>query len=506
MKKESRPSSEISATFNGLPSDSFVLRYHGVLLKHALKYANTVEAAEDLVQDAYLFLVRSGMELETDLDVLRYLKWKIRLLAVDVWRLAGSKVERVSEPLPEEHRFSTSEAGGGIEPESTIMRAEQTAVVSLALSRVPARQRYLLLESSRDELATDDLALRMNLSQGALRQLLLRARKSFVRELQTVSEEKGYEVHEILPSSFRHRFFAKGVATLSIALVALAGSLTLMFMTGSFNDAQTSLRAETDPASELTAAPDSAESDGADLSIITDEKFKSVDTGVNEPDELLAGIAGDLPLGDNEAAQASSKGTSVSEAGWQLPAGTTPALEVALAPELSPSEEELSTLKTILLESVRQEVVPVIGQTITQVNASACQLDFGSSLQVIACSFAGASINAAWRETTSPDFAEIFFLDFVTDSTTYVIAPRSTLVISSQGASEEVKLVNIFGSDISVGDLGGNFGSAVVQHQDFSDAVLFLSMEIATHSRELVNVEAKLVSRETYLEWVRNVS
>lgn len=120
---------------------SIYVRFRPHLERHAKRYLSNPIQAEEIVQGAFLYLMTTLPEMDSELGVLKFLKWKIKLLSFDVLRSASSNRE-VS--LPEQIDYATDD------PEFTadLERAEDNAVIRMALARLNPRQQEALVASA----------------------------------------------------------------------------------------------------------------------------------------------------------------------------------------------------------------------------------------------------------------------------------------------------------------------------------------------------------------------
>ena len=200
------------------------VRFRPHLMNHARRYTREVSQAEEVVQEAFLYLMTSLPELDSELGVLRYLRWKVKNLSIDAIRrksIAASKVQAESnQSFLEEHGSESSpEPGEGIEA------AEDAAVVRLALARLNANQQQALIYDVIEEQSNADAAAQMKMEAGAFRQLLYRSRKSFKRELLQILAERGLSVEDFLKGRKYLTTFS-GVAMLMLGLSLLPHSMT----------------------------------------------------------------------------------------------------------------------------------------------------------------------------------------------------------------------------------------------------------------------------------------
>ena len=115
-------------------------------------------------------------ELDSEIGVLRFLKWKVRLLCLDVMRASGkayvANLDDVAEPVSADPEVS-----------SYLEQQDDAAVLRLALSKLNPRHREVLLASIYEEKSTEQIAAQVGLSENATRQLIFRARAAFKKAL-----------------------------------------------------------------------------------------------------------------------------------------------------------------------------------------------------------------------------------------------------------------------------------------------------------------------------------
>lgn len=172
---------EISAAFTRL-------RPH--LVSCAKKYVSGYEA-EEVVQDSFLYVLSALPELKGDDALIKFLKWKTKMLCLDIKR---SKASQLEHSVDDFSYFESSSPG----VDSEIERAEDSAVVRLALAKLNPRHREALIYSVYEEASVSDIAGRMALTENSTRQLLFRARAAFRRALVGEAETQGKSMNEIL--------------------------------------------------------------------------------------------------------------------------------------------------------------------------------------------------------------------------------------------------------------------------------------------------------------------
>lgn len=147
-------------------------RFRPHLERHARRFLSNPSQVDEVVQDAFLYLMVTLPELDSELGVLRFMKWKVRLLCLDVIRASGrayiNNIDDIAEP-----ESSEPEVGSELE------HIEDAAIVRLALSKLNPRHREVLLASMYEEKSAAEIAAQVGLSENATRQLIFRARAAF---------------------------------------------------------------------------------------------------------------------------------------------------------------------------------------------------------------------------------------------------------------------------------------------------------------------------------------
>ena len=197
---------------------SIYVRFRPHLERHARRYLSNQMQAEEVVQDAFLYLMTSLPELDSELGVLKFLKWKIRLLALDVLRSSSAKRE-IAVPDHEDYTAESEELHAELE------RAEDSAVIQMALAKLNPRQREALVASVYQEKSSEDVAIQLGLSPNAARQLVFRAKNAFKRALVGEAETQGKSVGQILSIAAKKAAFeAKENAVKVGAFLVLAAA------------------------------------------------------------------------------------------------------------------------------------------------------------------------------------------------------------------------------------------------------------------------------------------
>jgi RNA polymerase sigma-70 factor (ECF subfamily) len=226
-------------------------RFRPHLERHARKFLRSQHQVDEVVQDAFLYLMVTLPELDSEIGVLRFLKWKVRLLCLDVIRASGraiiNNIDEIAEPASKD-----DEVGSEME------HVEDAAIVRLALSKLNPRHREVLLASMYEEKSTREIASQVGLSENATLQLIFRARAAFKKALLGADvDTAGMSVSAILSVAARKAAEeAKKVSAQAMVFV-----LFMVLAVGAFvnfgNRNQQAVIAEADR-SPATSAPSSS--------------------------------------------------------------------------------------------------------------------------------------------------------------------------------------------------------------------------------------------------------
>lgn len=202
---------------------SIYVRFRPHLERHARKFLQNPSQVEEVVQDAFLYLMTTLPGLDSELGVLKFLKWKVRLLSLDVIRLNS----RYNMASLEEQPEIANEAP---ELSQDLERADDAAIVALALAKLHPRHREVLIASIYEEKSNEVVASQLGLTENATRQLLFRARSSFKKALIGEADTQGMSASQLLSLAARKaaRESGKYASAAGAFLLALAVSLGVL--------------------------------------------------------------------------------------------------------------------------------------------------------------------------------------------------------------------------------------------------------------------------------------
>ena len=289
------------------------VRFHPHVLRQAKRYLTNHSQAEEVTQDAFLYLMTSLPEVDSEVGVLKLLKWKVRFLALD---LIKSNSQVSFAPIDDQPELSIDDSALSLELE----RADDAAIVALALAKLEPRQREALVASLYEEKSYSQVAAQLGLNENATRQLLFRAKAAFKKALVGEAETKGLTVSQIISVAARKASKEAGkyislasgfvlVLAISIGVLPNLGTaptqLTADAPVTAINppatEAESVEEAYTEPSDNLASEPQQALADGS--SEVTDAMTTQLTSGTNPQ---LAQAAADTAGGQSIAANESS--------------------------------------------------------------------------------------------------------------------------------------------------------------------------------------------------------
>lgn len=164
------------------PEAAFVLlveRQSRFVFNVAYAVLRNAEDAEDVVQDTFLKLFRSG--------AWKQMRDERGFLARAAWRLAVGKARPMRFVPQSESREIISEEDS---PEKACLLSERSRTIHRLIDTLPEKLRRPLALSSIEEMTTPEIAGVMDLPEGTVRRLLMEAR-TLLKEKITRMEARG---------------------------------------------------------------------------------------------------------------------------------------------------------------------------------------------------------------------------------------------------------------------------------------------------------------------------
>jgi len=265
---------------------SIYLRFRPHLERHARRFLSNPSQVDEVVQDAFLYLMVSLPELDSEIGVLRFLKWKTRLLALDVIRASGrayiNSIDDVQEPASDDPEISSS-----------LEQQDDAAVVKLALSKLNPRHREVLIASMYEEKSTEQIAAQVGLSENATRQLIFRARAAFKKALIGDVDTTGMSAAAILSVAARKAASeGKKVGAAALTLIALVVMSLTVFPNLNRAPSDQMAEAPANPGSSESSNQNSTDASGTELEIAPTPDNGVVDQSAGEADANTSATPG----------------------------------------------------------------------------------------------------------------------------------------------------------------------------------------------------------------------
>lgn len=242
---------------------SIYIRFRPHLERHARRFLVNPSQVEEVVQDAFLYLMTTLPELDSEIGVLKFLKWKTRLLALDVIRVNSRASIAPIDDVPE---MAAKLDDFNLELE----RADDAAIVALAMAKLNPRHREALIATLYEEKSQEVVAAQMGLSENALRQLLFRARAAFKKALVGEAETQGKSISQILSIAARKaaaesgKYLSAAGAFLLVLAVSFGLLPNLSFNSPSNEVAEAPIQQEAEPQDSGEASENQAPSQASE--------------------------------------------------------------------------------------------------------------------------------------------------------------------------------------------------------------------------------------------------
>lgn len=149
-----------------------------VLYRFAWRMTGSPSAAEDLVHDSFIALLRNPAAFDRDRGTLRSF-----LLGI-TRNLALKRARR-------ERTFSDLEDDDAVTPSIDIAGRERAAIIAEAIAVLPPLQRDVLILAEYEDLTLDEICRAVDAELPAVKSRLHRARENLKRMLRPLLETKG---------------------------------------------------------------------------------------------------------------------------------------------------------------------------------------------------------------------------------------------------------------------------------------------------------------------------
>lgn len=425
---------------------SIYVRFLPHLERHARKFLVNPSQVEEVVQDAFLYLMTTLPELDSELGVLKFLKWKVRLLCLDVIR---SNSKTTISPIEAQPDLVAEQ----VDVSERLERADDAAVVSLALAKLQPRHREALIATLYEEKSTEVVAAQMGLTENAFRQLLFRARSSFKKALVGEAETQGRSISEILSIA------ARKAAQESGKIISAAGAFLLVLAVSigvlpnlSFTPAEEQLSL---PMSSQAPQP-AQESPTEEDSPVSEAPLSAEPQEPEQAPEPEAAIAIELE---------SSATTSAPES-------------VSVEAAAGVQEDERDIIEEFMLSALDAQALRTLSSSqLGEVSASS----LNSSGTLVVSNGTGLVANVAYDLDSETGIQHVWVGISYQDHE-FVAVPRVDLAEKITDDSGNIKL-RYLASDFLIGDVKGQFDFITTDKAVFSSGALRLEINLDSQGR-----------------------
>ena len=435
---------------------SIYVRFRPHLERHAKRFLVNPSQVEEVVQDAFLYLMTTLPELDSELGVLKFLKWKTRLLALDVIR-ANSRASFA--PIDGQPEIAARDEEIGIDLE----RADDAAIVALALAKLQPRHREALIATLYEEKASEVVAAQMGLNENAFRQLLFRARSAFKKALVGEAETAGLRASEILSIAARKAAKESGKYISAAGAFLLVLAISVGVLPNLSQPAQEQLSA-IQPTSTVDPTP-VAEPE-ADAGISANGEGSETES----TPENLSGDSGQVssePVAQLAATVAAENSTGAA----------SPSVILSNPEPSQPDQSDRALLEDFLLTTLNADAVRSLsGNSSGQVLSSTQGL-------VSFSNGSGLTANVAYDLSTEQGIQYTWFT-LTLDGLDFAAVPRVWYAEKIETESGIQKLSYI-GTDLLVGDTGGELGFITSNKSALSTGALRMEIVVSSDGQVL---------------------
>jgi RNA polymerase sigma factor (sigma-70 family) len=435
---------------------SIYVRFRPHLERHAKRFLVNPSQVEEVVQDAFLYLMTTLPELDSEVGVLKFLKWKTRLLSLDVIR---SNSRASIAPIDDVPEMEAKVDDFNLELE----RADDAAIVALAMAKLQPRHREALIATLYEEKSQEAVAAQMGLSENALRQLLFRARTSFKKALVGEAETAGKSISEIFSIAARKAAAESGkyISAAGAFLLVLAIAIGVVPNLGA---GTTQNLAEGTAPTQEASAPQTTEPDLSSEEPVAQPTSPEVTPEAQANTESNSGVESEPSTVSAEPATQTVSAPSTSIV-------IAPAVDVTPIAEPTPQTTALPTLSDADFASILNTDVSQAG--IYAASKAAAFSDFfqGDSIEI----FGGTGISAfVYVNPTTLKLENAMFQMWIDGNRYYAIARNSS--VSNLGLTLSYK-----GSDFYVVDDKGR----VFDSSPLADAIAYVNLSIDSQGKPL---------------------
>lgn len=156
-----------------------VEKYQSMVFSIAVGFVHVRQDAEDITQDVFIVAYRSLASFQNKSEFRTWL-YRIALNTSITYASRKKRHRLLMGATIDEEQLQTS---GGTEPQTHQERKEVHAEIRRAIDELPDNQRKAFVLSKYKDLGQREIAQIMNISEGAVEQLMQRAKKNLQKKL-----------------------------------------------------------------------------------------------------------------------------------------------------------------------------------------------------------------------------------------------------------------------------------------------------------------------------------
>lgn len=438
-------------------------------MSEAYKILASKELADEVVQEAFLYLMTALPDLESELDARRFLKWKTRMLALDQLRGRHSYGKSGS---PSFSPPALDNLPGGEEPDQRLIMAEEAAIVQLAFSKLTYRQQLVLSRTALEGKSNEEVAEELRITPEGVRALTYRSRKSLREHLVVIAAEKGVSLRDLLlPRSSRSKSLL--IATIS-SCVLLGGFL----VSGANAPFQPSDRLNAESSRDFRVpfpAPTRAEKSLKSLELPLPFSSNSV-TEENGPSDQ---VDPDDSISSKNLAFADTSRIAMSDGEIE---GDSPG-----AQENTLVEDETQIASLFLSQDLRELANKWSPNLSAEQFSLSTHSPEGSGTEVLVSS--GLGLDLAFQlDADLENLSQTLMTLSLGNGKIVALVPSLVVTSSSPGEDAQDRFLTAIMADLVVADLQGDFGNVVLGDTAFQEK--FLHLELQTDATGGVKLKA----------------
>lgn len=162
--------------------EKIVIKYQTMVFRTAIGFVHQKEDAEDLAQEVFLNAYKSWNNFRGDSEIST---WLYRItINLSLNFIEKSKRKNFLQLTGDALIYLFNRDSGEKNPQQQIEISEQEKIIKATIDSLPEKQRIAFVLSRYDDLPQKEIASIMNISEGAVEQLLQRAKANLQRKLE----------------------------------------------------------------------------------------------------------------------------------------------------------------------------------------------------------------------------------------------------------------------------------------------------------------------------------